>query len=266
MENEPNKPRKRRLTLKDCLQDWTHCPYFDGEKEIYESLTPDEVEEMRKNSFSYSVCDRIYSDMCYDYFMFDYNNDKIHQYMEEHKWSEHDVQFEGLVKMFNDGWLKSPAYVDWKEEMYFAIEPRLIENLLRSIDNPSMRVQILQFIVDNAEYLLDESDIDQLPYYEYLLSVHRIDAQISLQDREYEESLKYTKPQAGDYNAIRKYLEAKLKTDPAFQHYYKAHPLKDVCEKLKAELHIDINDDSLRKNINRHQNRLKMAQKDKRTE
>lgn len=252
MENEQNTPRKKRTTLKDCLQDWSHVAVYEGDRIVYESYSEEEVEDMRKKSFLYSVCDRIIQDSCYDYFVYDYDPDKINQYFKERKWTPQDVQFEGLLKMFNDGWIKSPAYVDWKEGLYFTIDPTHIQNLVMNISNPTMRVQILQFIVDNAEYLLEEQDIEQLPYYEYLLSVCRIDTQFYLQDKEYKEFLQSVKPQSGDYNAIRKHMESKIKTDSTFKLFCNTHPLKDVCEKLEAELHIDINVDSLRKNINRY--------------
>ena len=262
MENEQNIPRKKRTTLKDCLQDWSHVPFDDGDKIVYESLTEEEIEDMRQRSFSYTASERIIQDNCYDYFVFDYNSDKINQYFKEHKWNEHDVQFEGLIKMFNDGWIKSPAYVDWKEGLYFAIDPTHIESLLLNISNPTMRVQLLQFIVDNAEYLI-EDDIEKLPYYEYLLSVYRTDAQFYMQDKEYKELLEHTKPQQGDYKAIRRYMEAKINTDSAFKHFCNTHPLKDVCQKLEIELHIYINVDSLRRSINRskkHKKNIKSGQ------
>ena len=265
MEYEQNPPRKKRITLQDCLEDWSHVAVHEGDRIVYESYTEEEKEDMRKRSFMYSVSDRIIQDNCYDYFVFDYNPDKINQYFKEHKWTPQNVQFEGLIKMFNDGWIKSPAYVDWKEGLYFSIDPTNIESLLINISDPVMRVQILQFIIDNAEYLLEEQDIEQLPYYEYLLSVYHIDAQFSMQDKEYKELLKHTKPQKGDYNAIRKYMEAKISTDPAFKIYYNTHSLKDVCDKLEKELHIDINVDSLRKNINRNNIRKNNAKKDNRT-
>ena len=265
MENEQITLRKKRTTLKDCLEDWSHVAVHEGDKIVYESYTEEEVEDMRQKSFLYSVSDRIIQDNCYDYFVFDYNPDKINQYFKERKWTPQDVQFEGLLKMFNDGWIKSPAYIDWKEGLYFAIDPTHIENLVMNISDPTMRVQILQFIIDNAEYLLEKQDIEQLPYYEYLLSVYRIDTQFYMQDKEYKDILQSVKPQSGDYKAIRKYLEAKIMTDPAFKHYYNTHPLKDVCEKLEAELHIDINLDSLRKNINRHKKEQKRTTGQNRT-
>lgn len=257
MENEQNTLRKKRTTLKDCLEDWSHVAVHEGDRIVYETYTEEEKEDMRKRSFLYSVSDRIIQDNCYDYFVFDYNPDKINQYFKEHKWTSQDVQFEGLLKMFNDGWIKSPAYVDWKEGLYFTIDPTHIENLVMNISDPMMRVQILQFIIDNAEYLLEEHDIEQLPYYEYLLSVYRIDTQFYMQEKEYKDILQSVKPQSGDYKAIRKYMEAKIMTDPAFKLFYNTHPLKDICEKLEAELHIDIIVDSLRKNIYRSKKRKK---------
>lgn len=257
MENEQNTPRKKRITLQDCLEDWSHVPFYEGDKIVYESFTEEEKEDMRKRSFLYSACDRITQDNCYDYFVFDYNLDKIDQFFKERKWTPQDVQFEGLIKMFNDGWIKSPAYVDWKEGLYFTIDPTHIEILLLNISDPIMRVQILQFIIDNADYLLDKQDMEKLPFYEYLLSVHRIDAQFSMQDKEYNELLKHSKPQSGDNNAIRKYMEAKIRTDSDFKIFCSTHSLKDIVhQKLEPELHIDINVNSLQRNIRRSQRKM----------
>ena len=254
MQNVHYKSSKNRITLQDCLEDWSHYAVQEGNRTVYVSSTPEEVEQMRKESFGYSACERIDQDLCYDYFVFDYNPDKINRYFDEHKWTTEDIQYEGLLKMFNDGWIKSPAYVDWKEGLYFAIEPRIIENLLMNIYDPTMRVQILQFIVGNAEYILDKKDIEQIPFYEYLLSVHSIDAQFFNQDKEYKDYLQSSKPKSGDNNNIRKYMEYKIKTNPDFKLFCNNHPLKEVCKLLEDELHIDINVDSFRRNINRHIN------------
>ena len=65
MENVQNTSRKKRTTLQDCLEDWSHVPFYEGDKIVYESFTEEEKEDMRKRSFLYSACDRIIQDNCH---------------------------------------------------------------------------------------------------------------------------------------------------------------------------------------------------------
>ena len=245
------KQRRRRLTLEDCRVDWNRYPIVEEDESItYEAISEQERERMKNEQCGYSAFGRIRKSTCMDYFEFDYDPNKLDQYYHEHLWTEDDIAWRGLTDMFNDGWLKSAAYVDWKKDLYYCIEPNQIENFLVEITETEIRIDILQFIVENAEYLLDQ-DIVNLPFYEYLLSIHRKDQQIRKQNKDDDKFLRSYKPREGDNNSIRLYIEAKLRTDDEFKTYYNTHHFTEVCLRLERELGIAINCNSLKRNMNR---------------
>lgn len=136
MENE--RPRY----LKDCLLIW-------------------EDEESKKDyldfNCGYDVTNPVGVDECANYFMVDYDIEKL-------KWlsihadidytSKYYCAYQGLIKMFNDGWLKSPSNVDWRPFLnYNYIDPHHLDNLLRDINEPQTCVDILNHLIKNVAYI-----------------------------------------------------------------------------------------------------------------
>lgn len=54
--------------------------------------------------------------------------------------------------MFNDGWIKSPAFVDWNA-MGYCISFQSIMNFLQEIVEPQTRVDILAYLIKSAELI-----------------------------------------------------------------------------------------------------------------
>ena len=256
MNNEQPQKRKRRLTLNDCRIDWKHFEVIDEDgNTLIESISDEEILEWKQSECGYSAFDRVSTYNSSTYFSIDYDTAKFKQYCAENRWSEERVAEEGLQKMFNDGWLKSAAYVNWKLH-YFCIESREIEAFLVGINEPATKVDILQFLVENAEYILAE-DINELPLYEYLLSVYRTDMLLKQQEKNPETFLASAQPRENDNNSIRIFFEGLLKNDPAFKQYHQTHSFIDTCTELERRLGFPINCNSLRRNIDRKNKKRK---------
>ena len=73
--------------------------------------------------------------------------------MQQQGYTENTIAYWGLERMFNDGWIKSPAFVDWKDFHVFYALP-VIKAFINNVNNAEMRVSILTYFIDNAEYIL----------------------------------------------------------------------------------------------------------------
>ena len=59
-------------------------------------------------------------------------------------------------------------------------------------------------------------------------------------------------PPENDYNAVRDYINHRLKHDPEFKYFYETHTRKELCQHLTSTFHWIVDDNALGKNLNRH--------------
>lgn len=260
MKNESKHRKRRYITLDECRINWNHYPIENEDGTIvYETISETLKAQWKRDECGYSACGRVRAEKCIDYFEFEYDKSKLQQYYLQQHWTQEDIIWAGLTDMFNDGWLKSAAYVDWNRGLLFCIQPDMIEDFLASIPEPAIRVDILQFIVDNKDYILPGFE-DQYLFYRYLLSVHQADLRVHLENQDDIAFIQSYKPREKDYNGIRLYIEARKRTDIDFKNYCDAHSFNDLCRYLENELGIVINTNSLQRNIRREMRKRKKGQ------
>ncbi len=61
-----------------------------------------------------------------------------------------------------------------------------------------------------------------------------------------------TRPQEGDYNAVREYIELRKEKDSVFKEYCKRHNRKQICERLSDEFGWLVDAHHLGVNLNRN--------------
>ena len=130
-------------------------------------------------------------DMCFDYFCVDYAVEPFEQWRAQNNCSDEELSWKGLVKMFNDNYLPSHAFVDWKSFVHGSRFYDIRNNLLR-IANPITRAAILEYIVDNAEYILEDDPLKMLPDLKNLLGIWREAARVYQEQLKKEEDSDYT--------------------------------------------------------------------------
>lgn len=148
---------QKPLRLKDCEIDWTHHPVPDANGNIiYDDITHlrDEwiIEDCECNE--YCLADL---KCCFKYYTFDYDENLYRQYMKQNGISEHSVSYWGLQKMFDDGWLKSPAFVKWKDILWMENIDQ-VRQFVEGVNDPDMKVKIVKHFIDNADYLYGKKD------------------------------------------------------------------------------------------------------------
>ena len=89
----------------------------------------------------------------------------------------------GLYKMFDDEWIKSPAFVDWKQfdfilrccGLYIFWRISDTERFIREFNNPDDRVAILKHFKDNINFIIKDKDTRKfmLPVFRNLLSIQQ---------------------------------------------------------------------------------------------
>ena len=163
MDTQPPK----RLTLEDCKIDWKNHPAEDenGNPTI-EDWTEHREQWLRDDCEcnEYSLADR---DCCYLYYKFDYDTEKFNQWMQQNNFSKNQIAYWGLCRMFDDGWIKSPAFVDWRHfegvldsiGLYIFLRSSDTERFIREFNNPDDRVAILKHFKDNINFIIKEKDV-----------------------------------------------------------------------------------------------------------
>ena len=154
MEND----KPKRLLASDCHIDWKH---FEVEDLDGSMVIEDQSADSEKILQSWIEEDCICSefglanlDKCYLYFLYSNNYDrhKFAEYAEQRHYTKQNIAFWGFSSMINDGWLKSPAFVNWRE-MGYCVSPMQasLKNLLMDICEPEKRVTLLTYLIKNAE-------------------------------------------------------------------------------------------------------------------
>lgn len=150
----PEKPEI--LTEKDCLIDWKNYPCTDenGNDSTFDATEKREEwlqEECGCNEFAL-----VDEEVCYRYYIFDYDEEKYLQWMKQRHYTKKQISYWGLIKMFNDGWIKSPAFVDWKNVTYFWLTDQFAQ-FVKEIEDISVRVEILKHVIANVDYIFNIS-------------------------------------------------------------------------------------------------------------
>ena len=179
MDTQPSK----RLRKEDFRIDWKNYPIED---ENGNPITEDCTKQREEWLFEDCGCDAYRladKDKCCRYYKFDYDPVKFQQWMQQHNYSEDLIAYWGLSQMFDDGWIKSPAFVDWRHfgnvlsniGLYIFYRSKHTEDFIQEFNNPEDRVAILKHFIDNAKYIIREKDIRQymLPVFKNLLSTHK---------------------------------------------------------------------------------------------
>ncbi len=144
--------KTKKIKKQDCLIDWAHHPAEDENGNPIEEDWTDLREEWLHDDCEcdeYSLADQ---KKCYRYYSFDYDADKFKEWMRQNKYDEFTIAYWGLGKMFDDGWIKSPAFVDWRD-LRIVYNINFIKNFVENRPNYDTRIAILTYFIDNAEYL-----------------------------------------------------------------------------------------------------------------
>ena len=155
----------KRLTLKDCKIDWKHYPLLENGKQIIVDNThlyQEFLEECECNEI-----DKADKEVCSKYFLLDYDYEKIQKWLIQEDVRDDVIALWGLYKMFDDGWIKSPAFVDWNQfdfilrccGLYIFDHTKDIERFIQQFQNPEVRVSILKYFKDNINFIIKEKDV-----------------------------------------------------------------------------------------------------------
>lgn len=154
----------KRLTLKDCKIDWKNHPAKDENgNPIIEDWT-EHREQWLHEDCECNEDSLANTQICYKYYTHDYHKDKFRQYMTQERLKDLTIALWGLYQMFDDGWIKSPAFVDWRDfdtrlrhyGMYIFDRSVDMEKFIKPIYNPEARVSILKYFKDNIEYFIPD--------------------------------------------------------------------------------------------------------------
>lgn len=163
---------QQKLRRKDILKDWKHYPSEDDEgNPIIEDFTELREEWLHEDCDcnEYSLATR---EKCIRYYSFDYYEDKFKLWMQQQGYTENTIAYWGLEKMFDDGWIKSPAFVDWSDfKVFYNI--KALKTFIESISDPEMRVDILSHLIKNADYIYGGGKKQVLPTLKLLRDSHK---------------------------------------------------------------------------------------------
>ena len=161
----------KRIRDEDCKIDWK--TYFveedeDGQINQIPFTQQDCERELAQLIEEDCSCDEFSlatQDKCYRYHIYskEYDLNKYAEYAKYAHYTESNIAFWGLSDMINDGWLKSAAFVDWKEMAYCVERPQSLKNLLLEINNPTKRVELLQFLIKDADNIFGQWKKETLP-------------------------------------------------------------------------------------------------------
>ena len=169
MDTQPPK----RLTLEDCKVDWKNYPIED---ENGNPTTADFTEKREEWLIWDCECGEdclANKEACYLYYKIDYDPEKFKQWMEQNNYRKSDIAWWGLQRMFNDGWIKSPTFVDWKD-MFLFFDIDSIKCFIEPISSIDTRIEILKHFIRNAEFLVGKNRKKELlPGLKNLLSIQQ---------------------------------------------------------------------------------------------
>jgi hypothetical protein len=169
MDTQPPK----RLTLEDCKIDWKNYPIED---ENGNPTTADFTEKREELLIWDCECNEdclANKEICYLYYTFDYDIEKFNQWMRQERLTKSNIAYWGLIRMFNDGWIKSPTFVDWRDVFLF-FNNDIIKRFVEAILKLDTRIDILKHFIHNAEFLVGKNRKKELlPGLKNLLSIQQ---------------------------------------------------------------------------------------------
>lgn len=161
-----------KLTLEDCKIDRDNYREVDIYGYKIQKQSREEAEEQKKAVCGYNESSLITQNECYDYMYIDYYYDLLEEYCKQQKLDDHGLARLGLVKMFNDGWVTSPVFVNWHRSdvgFFMDVFGYWIESWLFKIHDAQKQVDILKHIIKNAQYIYGSHKKEQLPHLNALL-------------------------------------------------------------------------------------------------
>jgi hypothetical protein len=169
MDTQPPK----RLTLEDCKIDWKNYPIED---ENGNPTTADFTEKREELLIWDCECNEdclANKEICYLYYTFDYDTEKFNQWMRQERLTKSNIAYWGLIRMFNDGWIKSPTFVDWRDVFLF-FNNDIIKRFVEAILKLDTRIDILKYFISNAEFLFGKNRKKELlPGIKNLLNIQQ---------------------------------------------------------------------------------------------
>ena len=163
---------------------------------------------------------------------------------------EQDLAKEGLLLMFNTGWLKEPAFVNWYlfKGVAYIDGAVALDRFLELINDQHMRVTIAQHI---KAFVYPNETLFAL-----ILEREKIALAATQKVHETPPSVPDTYrpaiPRKGDYNGVREYVEERIKYDEVFKQYCQTHTRKQLCQRLSDEFGWIVDSNSYGRNISRN--------------
>lgn len=175
MEKQTQQPK---LSISDCHIDWKYYPITDE----HGNHTTEDRSQQRKELFeSIPVCDinnLANTDLCFRFCELYFDMQKLEIWMNQEKITKSHVASLVMTKMFNCNKIKSPTHVDWRE-MIRQLLVKDIDVVIKGIDDPNMRVEILKHLVDNVEYIFGSfNKRAYLPGLKNLLNIYKAEAKV----------------------------------------------------------------------------------------
>ena len=165
----------KRLHEGDCKIDWEHFLIEDEDGALVEEkISPEDAKSMLAtwmeeecSCSEYKLADK---ESCYMYYIYshEYDVNKYKQYAKQYHYTDDNISFLGLQEMFDNGWAKSPAFIDWKDEMKYCITGNNISNFILGIIEPQTRVDILSYLLKNVEYIFMQDALMSWDNKEYM--------------------------------------------------------------------------------------------------
>lgn len=193
-----------RLTLKDCKRIWMTTDEDGKEVPIPDDELATLLPEWKEEDCGGSIDFKITREMAYKYFFYDYDEAKYKQWRDpKGTISDSTYAVWGLQNMFNDGFIKSPAYVNWSSYdvgFRFLIHSKgNLSWLLREINSSQLCIDILKYFKSNIKSISKDLAKEMLPYISSLIT-------------DYTENLKVEKAEKQEAEKERKKQEKQAKT------------------------------------------------------
>lgn len=185
--------QKKHLTKEDCKLDRKHFRDKDEQgNEVIEEIDDELLAEWKDEDCG---CDEFFPanvERCITYHFYDYDVNLLTEYYRQRgdDFNPKDCihAYWGLIEMFNDSWIKSPAFVDWND-MRFCINENRVTNFIHNIISPETRVQILEYIIKIVDSICQGNfnrcswnKKDVLPIYKRLKAESQAAAKVEKQE------------------------------------------------------------------------------------
>lgn len=143
---------EKKLTIEDCLIDWDHYETKDEKgNPVVIAVSKEQQDEWLHEDCGCNEINKADRAKCTAYYTFNYKREKLDAYYESIGKANYVANYPiwGLIAMFNDGWLKSPAYVDWAD-MYMFVGGGGMSHFIHSIKEPQTRVDIMNYMIQRS--------------------------------------------------------------------------------------------------------------------